>query len=65
MMGRLLGKSSNKKEVFIADTGTSVIIIPVIIAKRNGIVWTQTDPDEPSYVGVTGIEVDVMGQTNI
>ena len=50
MMGRLyFGKSSNKKEVFIADTGTSVIIIPVNIAKRNGIVWTQTDSDEPGY----------------
>ena len=42
MMGRLLDKSSNKKDVFIANTGTSVIIIPVNIAKRNGIV-TQTD----------------------
>ena len=28
LMGRLLGRSSNKKEVFIADTGRSVIIIP-------------------------------------
>ena len=35
MMGRILGKSSNKKEVFIAYTGTSVIILPVNIAKRN------------------------------
>ena len=43
MMGRLLDKSSNKKDVFIADTSTSVIIIPVKIAKRNGIVWTQTE----------------------
>ena len=59
MMGRLLGKSSNKKEVFIADTGTIVIIIPVNMAKCKGIVWTQTDPDEPLYAGVTGVEVDV------
>ena len=29
MMGKLLGKSSNKKEVFIADIGPSVIIITV------------------------------------
>ena len=27
MIGRILGKSSNKKEVFIAYTGTSVIIL--------------------------------------
>ena len=52
MMGRLLGKSSNKKEVFIADTGTIVIIIPVNMAKCKGKVWTQTDPDEPLYAGV-------------
>ena len=67
MMGRLLGKSSNKKkkEVFIADTGTSVIIIPVNIARRNGIVWTQVDADEPSCAGVTGVEVDVMGKANV
>ena len=44
MMGRLLGKSSNKKEVFIADTGTIMIIIPVNMAKCKGIVWTRTSP---------------------
>ena len=58
MMGRLLGKSSNKMEVIIVDTGTSLIII----SRRNGIVWTRTDPDEPSYTGVTGVELDVMGE---
>ena len=63
MMDRLLGRSSNKKEVFIADTGTSVIILPVNIARRNGITWTQKDVDEPQYQGVTSI--DVMGQANV
>ena len=43
MTGRILGKSSNKKEVFIADTETSVIILPVNIAKRNGVIWTDMD----------------------
>ena len=42
-----------------------MIIIPVNIARRNGIVWTQVDADEPSYTGVTGIEVDVKGQANV
>merc|ERR1711954_591002 len=65
MMGQMLGRSSNKKEVFIADTGTSVIILPVNIARRNGISWTKTDADEPKYSGVTGVEVDVMGQANV
>ena len=63
-MGRLLGKSSNKKEVFIADTGTSVPILPVNIARRNGISWTPVDEDEPQYSGVTGCQVDVIGQAN-
>ena len=65
MMGRILGRTSNKKEVFIADTGTSIIILPVNIAKRNGVVWTPVDSDEPSYVGVTGVEVDIQGQANV
>ena len=65
MMGRILGKMGNKKEMFIADTGTSVIILPVNIAKRNGVVWTATDSDEPGYIGVTGVELDIIGQANI
>ena len=62
MMWRLLGRSSNKMEVFIADTGTSVIILHVNIARRNGITWTQIDEDEPQYQGLTSVEVDVMGR---
>ena len=61
MMGRILGKRSSKREMFIAGTGTSVIILPVNIAMRNGVVWTPTDPDEP----VTGVELDIIGQANI
>ena len=65
MMGRIMGKMGNKKEVFIADTGTSMIILPINIAKRNGVVWTAVDSDEPGYVGVTGVELDIIGQANI
>ena len=65
MMGRIMGKMGNKKEVFIADTGTSVIILPINIAKRNGVAWTAVDSDEPGYVGVTGVELDIIGQANI
>ena len=61
MMGRMMGKKTNKKEMFVADTGTSVMILPVNIAKRNGVVWVPTDPDEPEYVGVTGVQVDIIG----
>ena len=35
------------------------------IVRRNGIVWTQVDADEPLYVGVTGVEVNIMGQDNV
>ena len=49
----------------VADTGTSVIILPVNIARRNGVTWTAVDPDEPGYVGVTGVELDILGQANI
>ena len=39
MRGRVLGKSTNKYEVWVADSGTSISIIPVNITKRNGIKW--------------------------
>ena len=44
---------------------TSIIILPVNIAKRNGVVWTPVDSDEPNYVGVTGVQVDILGQANV
>ena len=37
MHGRILGRSGNRKEVFIADTGTSIPVCPINIARRNGI----------------------------
>ena len=37
MRGRVLDKSTNKYEVWVADSDTSISIIPVNIAKRNGI----------------------------
>ena len=27
-------------------------------------MWTPVDADEPAYVGVTGIELDILGQAN-
>ena len=45
MMGRILGRSNNKKGLFIADTGTSVIILPINIVKRNGGIWTPIEAD--------------------
>ena len=34
MMGRILGRSNNKKELFVAETGTSVIMLQ----------WGDMDP---------------------
>ena len=64
MRGRVLGKATKKYEIFVADCGTSVSIIPMNIAKRNGIKWRPVDPDEPNYSGVTGTQRTILGQTN-
>ena len=55
MKGRVLGKSANKYETWVADSGTSVSII---IARRNRIKWRLFDPDETNYSGVTGTELN-------
>jgi len=41
MFRSMLGKVGNKKEAFIADTGTSIPICPINLAKRNGIKMTE------------------------
>ena len=64
MKGRVLGRSTNKNETWVADSGTSVSIMPVNIAKRNGIKWRALNQDEPNYSGVTGTKVTILGQTN-
>ena len=28
-------------------------------------MWTPVDADEPAYVGVTGVELDILGQANV
>lgn len=65
MKGRVLGKSTNKYETWVAYTGTSVSFIPINIAKRNGIKWRPLDQDEPNYRGVLGTQLTILGQTNI
>ena len=49
MRGRVVGKSTNTYEVWVADSGTSVSIVPINIAERNGI----------------GTQLTILGQTNI
>ena len=67
MMGRILVKSSNKKELFIPNMGTSVIISLMNIAKHNGwwVVWTPFDAYQASYIGVNRIELNILRQANL
>ena len=62
---RILGKMGNKKEVFIADTGKSIPVCPINLARKNGIQWRELDHDEPEYSGVTGTEFTILGQADI
>ena len=48
-----------------SHTGTIVPICFVNLAKRNGIKWAKMDPDEAKYSGVTGTEMDIIGQETI
>ena len=62
MKGRILKQPENRKETFIADTGTSTPIVPKAVAKRNGMKWVELDTDEPRCKGVTGDELSSIGQ---
>ena len=59
---RILGKVGNRKEVFIADTGTSVLVCPI---KKNTMNGTELDLDKPKYSGVTGTDRDIIDQAVI
>ena len=48
-----------------SHTGSIVPIYLVNLAKRNGIKWAKMDPDEAKYSGVTGTEMDIIGQETI
>ena len=64
MVGKILGDSSNRNTRFIADTGTPVAIIPKHVAEKNKVSWDPVDPDEPSYEGVSGSGLTILGQTS-
>lgn len=62
MVGKILGFSGNRNIKFIADTGSPVAIIPRNLALQNRVNWQPVDPDEPSYEGVSGEGLTVLGQ---
>ena len=66
MKGRILGCSTNKFVNFVADTGSPVLaIVPHSMAERNKLEVVPADKDEPSYEGVTGMRLSVVGQTTM
>ena len=65
MRGRVLRCATNKYMNFIADTGSPVAIVPHSVAVKNKLEILPTNKDEPSYVGVTGMRVSVVGQTTM
>ena len=65
MKGRIMGNYGNKYKTFVADAGSPVSIIPVNIAKKNGIKWWELDADEPNYSGIIGNQLSILGQTTI
>ena len=62
MKGKALGCSTNN---FVADAGSSVAIMPLSAAERNRLEVIPADKDEPSYEGVTGMRLSVVGQTTM
>ena len=44
------------------NTGSPVAIVPHSIALKNKLDILPTDMDEPSYAGVTGMWLSVVGQ---
>ena len=62
MKGRILGNSCNKFFNFIAETGTSVAIIPRSLAERNKLQVEPAVPDKPEYEGAMGLKFTVVGQ---
>jgi hypothetical protein len=46
----------------VADTGTTVPIVPKSIASRNNIKITEVDDDEPGVQSASGHDMTIIGQ---
>ena len=67
MMGQIVNRNNRgvlagPKECFIPDTGTTVPIIPMNIAKRHNLTIKPTDPDEPGCESASGHDMEIIGQ---
>ena len=46
----------------MADTGSPVAIVPRSVAIKNKLKILPADEDEPSYAGVSGMKLSMVGQ---
>ena len=65
MKGRILGCATNKYIKFVADTGSPVSIVSHSVVIRNKLKILPTDEDEPSYAGVSGMKLSMVGQCHM
>ena len=63
MMGKILTKGCNRKEVFIADSGTTIPIVPKLIADRNKVKIVAVDQDEPGVISASGHDMTIIGKS--
>jgi lambda repressor-like predicted transcriptional regulator len=62
MLGKILTKGCNRRERFIADSGTTIPIVPASIAARNKVDVVEVDPDEPGVLSASGHDLTIIGQ---
>jgi hypothetical protein len=62
MLGKILTKGCNRREKFIADTGTTIPIVPAAIAARNKVKVEELDLDEPGVISASGHDMTIIGE---
>ena len=63
MLGKILAKTGSKRVPFVADTSSSINILPARFAAAGGLRWRELDKDESTFVSVTNEELTIIGQT--
>ena len=53
ILGRILGRSGNRRVPFVADTGCSVNILPARFAAISGLKWQDVAKDEAIFMSAT------------
>ena len=63
MIGKILRHPNNLPEIFIADSGTTICLIPEQIAIRNRVKIIECDEDESGVENASGQNMTSIGQT--